>query len=352
MRTKIINAGFSVFRTSRLDRLMAPVTRGLGTILTFHQVRPEAADTAVYRPNRPLEITPAFFEAILIALRQNDFEIVDLDTALERIAAPPARPQRRFAVITFDDGYRDNRDHALPILERYSAPFTLYVTTGFAERTAHLWWRELELSVARATEIDLTIGQRRLQLPAVTDAEKTRAFATVLRHLRSGSEERFYGMMAALCRRYDVDGRALLDDMCLDFDEIAALAEHPLCTIGAHTVTHPRLAKQEATVAYRELADSRDIIAARIGREVRHLAYPIGDPVSAGAREFAMAREIGYASAVTTRPGMLFAEHAMHPTALPRLSVNGRWPEIDYFELLLSGAPFALWNGGRRVNVA
>jgi len=73
---------------------------------------------------------------------------------------------------------------------------------------------------------------------------------------------------------------------------------------------------------------------------------------SAGPREFALARELGFASAVTTRPGVIFPEHRDHLHALPRLSVNGRYQTLDAFDILLSGAPFALMNGGRRVLAA
>lgn len=81
------------------------------------------------------------------------------------------------------------------------------------------------------------------------------------------------------------------------------------------------------------------------------LAYPVGDPTSAGLREFKLAREIGFSCAVTTRPGMLFAAQAAHLTALPRLSVNGLWQNAGALETLLSGAPFFVWNCGRRLNV-
>ena len=101
-----------------------------------------------------------------------------------------------------------------------------------------------------------------------------------------------------------------------------------------------------------EMASSRIVIAEQLGVEPRHFAYPVGDPTSAGLREFAMARALGFASALTTRPGMLFPGHAGHLTALPRVSVNGNWQDIGFIEVLLSGAPFALWNRGRRINAA
>ena len=83
-------------------------------------------------------------------------------------------------------------------------------------------------------------------------------------------------------------------------------------------------------------------------RPVSHFAYPFGDPTSAGPREFALAREVGFASAVTTRPGMIFAGHRDHLTALPRVSVNGNWQDAGYFEVLLSGAPSRSGTGGGR----
>jgi len=64
-----------------------------------------------------------------------------------------------------------------------------------------------------------------------------------------------------------------------------------------------------------------------------------------------MAVRAGYEIAVTTRPGLLFPEHADHLLALPRVSLNGLWQDLRSLDVLLSGAPFRLWNRGRRVNV-
>ena len=123
-------------------------------------------------------------------------------------------------------------------------------------------------------------------------------------------------------------------------------------TIGAHTVNHPMLAKLPEKSARSEMELSRSIIEAALGARPQHLAYPFGDPTSAGPREFALARELGFKTAVTTRPGVIFRSHAEHLTALPRISLNGDYQQLRYVRVLLSGAATAMWNGFRRVEAA
>jgi peptidoglycan/xylan/chitin deacetylase (PgdA/CDA1 family) len=343
LREKVISAGFALFGATRLHRLAAPLTRGLGAILMFHHVRPWPERE--FAPNRLLEITPDFLDATLGFVKARGFEIVSLDAALERIRVPDGPP---FVVLTFDDGYRDNVEHALPVLEKHAAPFTMFVTSGFADRTARLWWIELEEAIRRLDRIAV----EGLELSTRNVAEKEHAHAILYRTLRAGPEERLLETCAQLCAQAEIAPLAIPADLCLDWAGIRQVSEHPLATIGVHTLTHPMLAKHSDSFARNELAESRARIEQAIGKPARHLAYPVGDPTSAGPREFAMARELGFASAVTTRPGMIFPEHAAYSTALPRLSVNGRHQSLDMLDILLSGAPFALWNRGRRVNAA
>ena len=122
-------------------------------------------------------------------------------------------------------------------------------------------------------------------------------------------------------------------------------------TIGAHTVSHCNLAHEAAGQARHEIAASRERIAAMLERPVKHFAYPYGDKAAAGRREFDATIALGFDTAVTTRPGMLFPAHADHLTALPRLSLNGNFQSGRALSVLTSGAATALWNGFRRVDV-
>jgi peptidoglycan/xylan/chitin deacetylase (PgdA/CDA1 family) len=346
MKRKLIGAGFGLFRATGLHRLAGGLFRGRGVILTFHRVRPASGES--FAPNALLEITPEFFDAVLTRLRKNGLELVTIDEAAGRIASNDGAP---FAALTFDDGFRDVVSHGLPVLERHAAPFACYIASGLPSRTARLWWVELEEAIRQLDRIELEVEGASLSLPARTPGEKSAAFERVYWLLRGGGETQLMDGVAQLRDRAGVDPRALVESLCLDWDGLRALASHPLATLASHTRTHPRLAFLPEGAALTEMSGGRVDLEREIGRPCRHFAYPYGDPGSAGPREFAFAEKLGFETAVTTRPGMIFPEHAGHLHALPRLSVNGLWQDIATFDVLLSGAPFALWNRGRRVNV-
>lgn len=133
----------------------------------------------------------------------------------------------------------------------------------------------------------------------------------------------------------------------MSWPELRELAADPLVTIGAHTLNHFALAKLPAAEARMEITESVKRIEAELGRPCRHFSYPYGDETSAGAREFEIAAELGLATAVTTRKGLIQPQHKDAMTALPRLSLNGDYQELHYLRVMLTGAPFAFWNGFR-----
>lgn len=343
VRYSMIRLALGAIAGLGLDAALAARCRGHGVILTFHHVRPQ--EPSLIEENAGLSITPAFLETAIETLRALGYDIVPIGEVAARLADPaPARP---FAVLTFDDGYRDNARFALPVLKRQGAPFTLFVCPGFADRTAPLWWLDIEEAVARVHTLRLAIpgtgvpGEE-FVAPATTDAEKRAALRALYWRLRELDEPSLQAAVAALCRQAGVDQRGRIERLCLDWDGLRALAAEPLATIGAHTLSHPRLATLDAAAALAEMTGSRARIREELGVDPVHFAYPVGDPVSAGEREFVLAAESGFSAGVTTRPGVLQPEHRERLTALPRISVNGLFQEARYLRALVSGVPFAL----------
>jgi len=348
LNSNVIRAGLEGAYFSGAHLLAAPFLRGAGLILTMHQVRPAEFDD--FHPNGILEITPEFLENVVVRIRRRGFEIVSLDEAHRRLTTPGRH--RRFVVLTFDDGYRDNKVHAWPILHRLGAPFTIYVPTAYPDGLGDLWWLALEMIVAAQEVIAVDMdGEHRL-IPADDAEEKSAAYAVLYGWLRRMEEKAQRRAIHDLAARYGVDMRALCRELIMTWPEIAEMARDPLVTIGAHTIDHYAVARLPAEEARRQMRDSAAVIEAALGRRPRHFSYPYGSPCAAGPRDFAIARDLGFATAVTTRPGVLFPAHAEHLTALPRVSLNGNFQSLRYLDVFLSGLPFFVLNGLRRVAVA
>ncbi len=156
-RNNVIRAGLEALYFTGAHHLLRPVFAGVGGIFMLHHVRPRR-DSA-FQPNHHLEITPDFLRATLAHLRASGIEIVTVDEMYQRLMQRDF--SRRFACFTFDDGYRDNRDFALPVMREFDAPFTVYVASDFAEGTGRLWWVALEMVVAKAQAIEVRNRRRR-----------------------------------------------------------------------------------------------------------------------------------------------------------------------------------------------
>jgi peptidoglycan/xylan/chitin deacetylase (PgdA/CDA1 family) len=347
-RKTVIRAGLGALYFSGAHVLLRPILSGVGAVFMLHHVRPGRTDD--FQPNRHLEVTPDFLRATLSHLKSRDIDIVTMDEVHHRLAN--RQFERRFACFTFDDGYRDNRDHALPVMCEYAAPLTVYVTSDFAEGTGRLWWVALEQVIAKASSVEATIGGNAVRLDASTAAAKQAAFDRLHDWMRGLQEHDLRREVAALCARHGVDEAAICRDLCMSWDELKSFADDPLVAIGAHTVSHCNLAQQREELAREELAVSRARIEEKLQRPILHLAYPYGDRCAAGRREFALAGAAGYKTALTTRPGMLFPEATGHLTALPRVSLNGNYQDERVLPVLTSGAATAMWNGFRRVDAA
>jgi peptidoglycan/xylan/chitin deacetylase (PgdA/CDA1 family) len=349
LKTTIIRGGLETLYFSGANVLMRPFVSGVGVILTLHHVRPERPDG--FQPNRLLEVTPEFLERVLGYLRGRELDIVSLDDVYRRLIEGDFA--RRFVCITIDDGYRDTLQWAYPILKRHDAPFAVYIPTSFPDRLGELWWLALEAVVARNNRVTLLLdgGEQGFECDSV--AAKRDLFDQLYRYVRSlPTEEELRTFVRDLSGRYHVDIMEFCKDLCMDWSELATLAADPLVTIGAHTVNHVMLAKVPERMARSEMAMSRSVIEASLGQRPDHLSYPVGDRTSAGPREFRIAEELGFKTAVTTRPGVLFPEHRDYLMALPRISLNGEHQQLRYVRVLLSGAATAMWNGFRKVDAA
>ena len=349
LRPTLIRGGLESLYFSGAHHWLTPLFGGVGAILTLHHVRPPRRGR--FQPNRLLEVTPDFFNRVIKYLRRSGVDLVSLDELHRRLVERDF--SRRFICLTFDDGYRDTLQIAYPMLKAEGIPFAVYVATNFPDRLGELWWLALEAVIANNDRIGLAVDGRNQTFDCATVTEKHALYDELywwLRALPTEAELRHVIRNLAAC--YCVDIAAFCKTLCMSWQELAELAADPLVTIGAHTVTHPMLAKLPEKNVRSEIDLSRSVIEAALDKRPAHFAFPVGDRTSAGPREFAIAAELGFKTAVTTHPGVLFPGHRDRLTALPRISLNGEYQRMRYVRVLLSGSATAVWNGFRGLEAA
>jgi len=128
-------------------------------------------------------------------------------------------------------------------------------------------------------------------------------------------------MIEYLEKAYTVDFASLSKGQAMSWRMVEELGQSDLVEIGAHTASHPALSTLSMPRARKEMAMGRAILEAHLDQPVKHFAYPFGKASEAGEREFSICRELGFASATTTRFGNLFARHRDTPHSLPRIAV-------------------------------
>ena len=335
---------------TRAGAILGKYFCGQGSIFCLHQVVPDIGQQKGFAPNAKLEITPEFLAEIITLVRLRGFETVSLAEAINRMQNP--QPDHKpFAVFTLDDGYKDNMIYAQPVFDRLNCPFTVFVVPRMADGNCEIWWRVLEKIIAQTDRMLVSLGGKNFDFPARTLSQKNITWEIVSNILHNMDEHEQRKTIRRIAAEHNIN----VDDMCRDaamsWDELRELNKDPLCTIGAHTINHFILTKLFPVECRNEMAESRRIISEQLGEDIKFFAYPFGDEKSAGPREFALAAAAGYQAAVTTRKGVVFAKHANHLQALPRIMVSGRYQKLRYFDALVSGLPTALLNGFRKLNV-
>lgn len=318
-------------------RLRQREVGGAGVILRFERVRP--ARRARFQPLKSREVTPRFLHRTLHALKRWNYDIVGIEEACRRAVTLPE--PRRFACLTFDGGTKDLITHAYPVLAGHGVPFTVYLPTAFPDGVGEPWWLVLEDIIARESRISLMIDGRERHFVVANLSDKYQLFDFITDWMRKLAPAELSYAMNDLATRYAVDLAGLSRSVALDWQDVAKLAADPNVTFGSATVNYPALANLREADAQREMAMGKAVAESALRREVKHFAFPFGDRASFGRPHVVMAEEAGFASAVTTIPGVVQPQGRTNLHALPRIAWDGRMRSLRMMRVLLSGAMFA-----------
>jgi peptidoglycan/xylan/chitin deacetylase (PgdA/CDA1 family) len=309
-----------LLHTTRLRRLFRGSRRGV-PVLMFHNVgHPAETD---YLPGH-MKVGEERLERLLEALAaggDSTMTVGELVEAFERGELP-----RDKVVLTFDDGYRDNHDKLLPLLQRFEATATVFVQTGPMQGRVnwlhHYFWilhrlgpHAVGRKLAEVVESE-PLRRQLLALPADPTAGEYQLKRLLKYEVSTDQRDR---LLDEVFRQIGGDDRALAAQVWLGEAECRAL-DRAGVELGAHTVNHLVLSSLTPEEQRREIDESRQDLERWLGHPVRSFAYPYGRSWDYNSDTVAILRELGFASAITAMPGL--NDPRTDRMALRRVAVN------------------------------
>ncbi len=313
---------------SQMGCLRCYARNGRLCVITYHGVRPENYKSIDALLDGSLMTQAAFRSQI--RLLKSSYNIVSPECVRQwvehQIQLPP-----RAVLLTCDDGLRNTLTEMLPVLQEEHVSCLFFVTAASTiEVPQMLWYEELYLmllscppGILKLEELDIQErlarkDQRRgvwWQIVKLLSRYDASARASALELIRKAC-----GLQEDWQSQYrDERGRSLRFDV-LTLKELRELTASGM-SIGAHTLSHPILSQLSEQLAWREIAESREVLENALQISVWALAYPFGEPSSITSREIQIAQKAGFCAAFVNfgggfgAPIQRFAIHRVHVTA-------------------------------------
>lgn len=285
--------------------------RSLGTIYMLHRCSPINRSNLYW--NEHMKVSPEFLKNFLgVQRKQYDFISLD-DVAI--LSRSKQKLKKKFIAMTFDDGYRDNYEYALPVFDEMCIPFTVYVTNSFPDRTAFLWWYILEDILQQNKQITLSDGR---QFECETKEEKEKVFLSLRQLVIDLNQDKLPDGFRQLFCKYKIDDTSYNDKLCLSWSMIQEMSNSKYCTIAAHTMNHKALNKLPEDKLDYEIVQAKRILEEYIKKPVQHFSYPFGTPNEVGNRDIAFVKECGFSTACYAFGGCVTKKNMCNPLELPR----------------------------------
>jgi peptidoglycan/xylan/chitin deacetylase (PgdA/CDA1 family) len=296
-------------------------------ILLYHRI------TGVSSDPWALCVSPEHFEEHLQVLTK--YAAVKLRELLD-LGNPNRSNTDCVVAVTFDDGYADNFEEAVPLLVRYRIPATFFIATGYVGAGREFWWDELERFVFETPFRSIAaIFRQHARNPPTSEPEARKSlYFQLYDDLQSMSHEGRLALLNEWHKRIEQSPRLRDSHRTMTKHQISALATNDLFEIGSHTRTHAKLSAQSPSDQKREIVNSKTWLDAFLPSPVSGFSYPYGAPHHYDAHTMRIVQDAGFSYAVTSTARLVDTTGSRFE--LPRFNVidmNG-----DEFEryLLLS----------------
>lgn len=302
------------------------------TILAYHRIADaDSPEYPYYRPN--VSATPEMFKRQMAYVAEH-FNVIDLKTLAGFVHLGKPLPPYPL-LITFDDGYLDNFEHAFPVLKAYNLPAVMSLVTGSMTDRGPLWWDECSYYFHHTRKQGVTlplIGEYDLS----SRAERNAVRDTFIERAKKMPPEWQQEMLRYLRDVLDVDYRDPKPQF-MSWDQARQMAEGGI-TFQGHTVTHPILSQISIGQMYWEILQSTYEVQRELNQPPIAFTYPNGLPGDYNDETIEAVCEAGYGMAFTYTQGAILANDIKrYPYQLPRIHVGLR-DTFEIFAMRISGA--------------
>jgi peptidoglycan/xylan/chitin deacetylase (PgdA/CDA1 family) len=296
-----------------VDRKKRQAEGAIGLVYMLHHITEK--DSKRIPTNEDLKVSPEFLEKIILKYKAKGFDFISLDQ-LNEIIKSDVIPERPFVTFTIDDGYLDNFTKALPVFERQQIPFAIFVATDFIDKKAILWWDSIEDLIMSHKGIVTSDGKR---YSCESYQERWNTFRYLRERILNLDQNNLEHELKEMFLDYEIDWNEPIRKKCMSWEHVILLAQHPLCTIGGHTISHPALSKLSMDEALHEISEGKKRIEQKISQPISFFAYPYGTPNEVGEREFLLTEKLGLDIAFCAHGGCITKDNKSKCYQLPRV---------------------------------
>jgi peptidoglycan/xylan/chitin deacetylase (PgdA/CDA1 family) len=287
-------------------------------VLMYHRVLPAGADTF---SADSICVRPETFDRQMAFLRRH-FKLLSIAELAEYLRANRPLPSRS-CVVTFDDGWRDNFEHALPILREQQVPAAIFVATDYIgsadcfwqERLARLLFNAVKQGGVARELVERTVGTANLADRGAAD--QRRIIREAVDAMKKLPQQEIDAIEARVKKILGGASPDLGDDRFMDWKQVTALTRGTRVNVGAHGCSHTPLTKLPAGRAAHELEEAGNRIAAAVGVPTISIGYPNGNYDDTVVR---LTRAAGYQLGFTTDKGLV--GDVRDPFKLPRINIH------------------------------
>lgn len=284
----------------------------------YHRIGDE--DKSLFDPN-VYSCTAELFEQHVEFYNQA-FTVISIEQLIEKIAKDEPI-DKKYVVITFDDGYIDNYSVAFPILKKHSTPAAFYIATEYLDELHIPWWDEIAWLVrhSKVNTIQLKSWNKAVDISTGTIVEKVRSVLRVVKQEQERTMEDKIAELVVVCQ-CNMPDDLRNTPLFINWEQAKEMSDNGM-HIGSHTLSHNILSHLSAEDQAHEITHSKAKIEAFLKKEVTSLAYPVGGKSAFTQTTQMLAKEANYKLAFSFIPGVIHSFSQDERYQFRRLPVDG-----------------------------